>query len=83
MINFFRSLFSLCKKIFGYFLLFFIITFLVKNRNIVTVNFSPFGVVQTKMFILMLGFYLCGILTVLLIFSKRLLITFFDKFKNK
>ena len=83
MINFFRSLYLLCKKIFGYFLLFFIITFLVKNRNIVSVDFSPFGVVQTKMFILMLGVYLCGILTVLSIFSKQLLINFFDKFRHK
>ncbi len=83
MINFFRSLYLLCKKIFGYFLLFFIITFLVKNRNIVSVDFSPFGVVQTKMFILMLGVYLSGILTVLSIFSKQLLITFFDKFRHK
>jgi hypothetical protein len=83
MINLFRSLWLLCKKIFGYFLLFFIITFLVKNRNIVSVNFSPFGIVQTKMFILMLGVYLCGIVTTLLIFSKQLLITFFDNFRNK
>ena len=83
MINFFRSLWLFCKKILGLFLLIFIIIFLVKNRNTVTVDFTPFGTLQTKMFILMLGFYLCGIITTLFIFSKHLLITFFAKFKRK
>lgn len=83
MINFFRSLLLFCKKILGFFLLVFIITFLVKNRNTVNVNFWPFGTLQTKMFVLMLGFYLFGIFTTLLIFSKQLLIAFFAKFKKK
>jgi hypothetical protein len=83
MTNIFRSIWLFCKKMLGFILLIFIIIFLVKNRNIVSVDFSPFGILQTKMFILMLGFYLCGIVTVLLIFSKHLLITFFSKFKKK
>lgn len=63
----------------------FIIIFMVSNREIVAINFSPLPIeaVEIRVFLLILIFYVLGLLTASLIFSSSLIRKTFKNFKQK
>ncbi len=52
-----------------------VIIFMINNREIVEVSFDPLPInkIQTRIFFLMLTFYLLGLLTAIMIYSNKMI----------
>jgi uncharacterized integral membrane protein len=61
--NFFRTIWQYCKKAVSLSIFILTIVFLVQNRAIIEVKIWPFGIIETRLFILMIFFYSFGLLT--------------------
>lgn len=83
--KFIKNILKSIKEIFVTLLLILVIIFMINNREIIEVKFYPLPIdkIQTRTFLLMLIFYLLGLLTAILIYSNRLIKSAIRNFKQK
>ncbi|MFM6972303.1 MAG: LapA family protein [Alphaproteobacteria bacterium] len=58
---------------------------MINNREIITINFNPlpFDSIETRLFVLMLFFYILGLITAILIYSNSLIKSAIRNLKQK
>lgn len=84
MINLLKSTIRTIKTLILAIILICLIIFMVNNRDAVTIHLYPLPFeVDTKIFMIMLAFFLLGILFGMLACSKSLLNSMFTGFKDK
>lgn len=83
--KFLKNILKSIKDILVTLLLILVIIFMINNREIIEVKFYPLPIdkIQTRTFILMLIFYLLGLLTAIMIYSNRLIKSAIRNFKQK
>lgn len=80
-----KNLFNSIKSILVSLILVFVIVFMINNREIITINFNPlpFDGIETRLFVLMLFFYILGLITAILIYSNSLVKSAIRNLKQK
>jgi len=83
--KFLKNLFNSIKSILVSLILVFVIVFMINNREIITINFNPlpFDSIETRLFVLMLFFYILGLVTAILIYSNSLIKSTIRNLKQK
>ncbi len=83
--KFLKNLFNSIKSILVSLILVFVIIFMINNREIITINFNPlpFDSIETRLFVLMLFFYILGLITAILIYSNSLIKSTIRNIKQK
>ncbi|MFM7702475.1 MAG: lipopolysaccharide assembly protein LapA domain-containing protein [Alphaproteobacteria bacterium] len=83
--KFLKNLFNSIKSILVSLILVFVIVFMINNREIITINFNPlpFDSIETRLFVLMLFFYILGLITAILIYSNSLIKSAIRNLKQK
>ncbi|MFM7557039.1 MAG: hypothetical protein ACKO46_00515, partial [Alphaproteobacteria bacterium] len=83
--KFLKNLFNSIKSILVSLILVFVIVFMINNREIITINFNPlpFDSIETLLFVLMLFFYILGLITAILIYSNSLIKSAIRNLKQK
>jgi len=83
--KFLKNLFNSIKSILVSLILVFVIVFMINNREIITINFNPlpFDSIETRLFVLMLFFYILGLITAILIYSNSLIKSTIRNLKQK
>lgn len=83
--KFLKNLFNSIKSILVSLILVFVIVFMINNREIITINFNPlpFDSIETRLFVLMLFFYILGLITAILIYSNSLIKSTIRNLKHK
>ena len=83
--KFLKNLFNSIKSILVSLILVFVIVFMINNREIITINFNPlpFDSIETRLFVLMLFFYILGLVTAILIYSNSLIKSAIRNLKQK
>ena len=72
MLRFIKAIFSFIKNIFLIAILLFLVVFMVSNREIAVITFSPLDFfIETRMFIIMIGFFFAGFIFAFLLFLKN------------
>lgn len=81
--NFIKAILRLIRTIILSVILICLIVFMVNNRDAVTITLHPFPFdVDTRMFLVMLIFFLLGMFFGMLACSKSLIKRFIEKFKD-
>jgi uncharacterized integral membrane protein len=84
MINIIKSAFNIIKTLASALLLLFLVTFMVVNRQLVTVSFFPLPFeVETRTFLVIIFFFLLGMLCGFLAFSRNMIGKSLSNFKDK
>ncbi|MDX2083503.1 MAG: hypothetical protein SFV53_05920 [Rickettsiales bacterium] len=84
MINFFKSILNFTKNLIILALLLGLIIFMVDNRDIVVIRTNPLPFeIETRVFVVMIFFFLLGTFFGFLAFSKTMLNKSFTNFKDK
>lgn len=84
MINFAKSLFKLTKTFILSLLLICMVIFMVNNRDVITIHTHPFAFeIETRIFLVMLFFFLFGMLFGFLAFSKNMIEKSISNFKDR
>ena len=83
--KFLKNLFNSIKSILVSLILDFVVIFMINNREIITINFNPlpFDSIETRLFVLMLFFYILGLITAILIYSNSLIKSTIRNIKQK
>lgn len=83
--KFLKNLFNSIKSILVSLILVFVVIFMINNREIITINFNPlpFDSIETRLFVLMLFFYILGLITAILIYSNSLIKSTIRNIKQK
>jgi len=83
--KFIKNILKSIKGILISLMLILIVIFMINNREIIEVEFYPLPIdkIQTRMFVLMLIFYLLGLLTTVMIYSNSLVKSAVKNFKQK
>ena len=83
--KFIKNILKSIKEILITLLLILIVIFMINNREIIEVKFYPLPIdkIQTRIFFLMLIFYLLGLLTAIMIYSNSLIKSAVKNFKQK
>lgn len=83
--KFLKNLFNSIKSILVSLILVFVVIFMINNREIITINFNPlpFDSIETRLFVLMLFFYILGLITAILIYSNSLIKSTIRNLKQK
>lgn len=83
--KFLKNLFNSIKSILVSLILVFVVIFMINNREIITINFNPlpFDSIETRLFVLMLFFYILGLITAILIYSNSLVKSAIRNLKQK
>ena len=83
--KFLKNLFNSIKSILVSLILVFVVIFMINNREIITINFNPlpFDSIETRLFVLMLFFYILGLITAILIYSNSLVKSAIHNLKQK
>lgn len=80
----FKSLIHFAKTLILSLLLVALVIFMVNNRDVVTINTHPFPFeIESRMFLVMLFFFLFGMLFGFLAFSKNMIESWLTNFKNR
>ncbi len=84
MLNIFKSFIRLIKTVLVSLVLVCLVIFMVNNREIVTLQLFPLPIeIETRVFMLMLFFFLLGMFFGMIVCSKSLLSKIFASFKDK
>lgn len=79
-----KSTFNILKTLLFSFLLLLLVTFMVVNRQQVTVSFYPLPFeIETRVFLVIILFFLLGMLVGFLAFSKSMITKSISNFKDK
>lgn len=83
--KFLKKLFRSLKNLITCLLLVFVTIFMINNRQIVTIEFSPIPIntIETRLFVLMMLFYVAGLITAFLIYSNSLFKSFIKNLQQK
>jgi uncharacterized membrane protein YciS (DUF1049 family) len=83
--KFLKKLYISLKNLITCLILAVITIFMINNRQIVTIDFSPLPIsaIETRLFVLMLLFFSIGLFTAFLIYSNSLLKNFFKNIYQK
>jgi uncharacterized membrane protein len=78
MLNLAKSIFRIAKTIILIFLLFCLVMFLVNNRDVLSLSLSPLPFkIETRVFVVMILFFVLGFLFAILACCKSLVAAFF------
>ena len=84
MINFIKSVLRTIRSIVLTAVLICLVIFMVNNREVATINFSPLPYnIETRVFLVMIAFFLLGMFFGFLAFSKNMLNNLASGFKTK
>jgi uncharacterized membrane protein YciS (DUF1049 family) len=83
--KFLKKLFQSLKNLITCLILVFVTIFMINNRQIVAIEFSPLPInnFETRLFVLMIIFYLAGLITAFLIYSNSLFKSFIKNLHQK
>lgn len=83
--KFLKNIFSSIKSILITLILVFVTIFMINNREVITINFNPIPIesIETRLFVLMLFFYILGLITAILIYSNSLIKSTIRNLKQK
>jgi uncharacterized membrane protein YciS (DUF1049 family) len=83
--KFLKKLFQSLKNLITCLILVFVTIFMINNRQIVAIEFSPIPInnFETRLFVLMILFYLAGLITAFLIYSNSLFKSFIKNLQQK
>jgi len=83
--KFLKKLFQSLKNLITCLILVFITIFMINNRQIVAIEFTPIPIntFETRLFVLMILFYLAGLITAFLIYSNSLFKSFIKNLQQK
>lgn len=82
--NFIKNIFKAIRNILLILLLVLLLIFMISNRQIIEINFSPLPFnASIRIFTLMISCFALGIIFSMIIFSKKFVKNFFMSFKNQ
>ncbi len=82
--NFLKSIFHFIRTIILSLLLICLVIFMVNNREAATISLDPLPfTVETRMFLVMISFFLFGVLFGALACSKSLITKMFERFSDR